>query len=132
MDLVFYSAALDSHSERFLRELQSVISGGQIIVCHSLEEFSGSLSRPIYDLLAVVLLITDRRDLGAILALSNLLWDMRIIVILPDHTNETIARGHKLRPRFLTFMDTDSREVSAVLAKMLSNRLGKANERMSV
>jgi len=56
-----------------------------------------------------------------ILRIRDLLADVRIVLILPDRRKETIAAGYKLYPRFLTFMDSDPRELAAVLEKMIEN-----------
>jgi hypothetical protein len=39
----------------------------------------------------------------------------------PRDNNLTIAKGHTLRPRFLTYADSDFAEVVAVLSKMFEN-----------
>ncbi|MCD6199973.1 MAG: hypothetical protein J7K15_15635, partial [Deltaproteobacteria bacterium] len=57
-------------------------------------------------------------------SVRDLIWDLRLILILPDREAGTIAKGHILRPRFLTYLDSDFTEVAAVLKKMLSNTDG--------
>jgi hypothetical protein len=121
MDLVFYRAAKNNSKERFLQELEAVIPRAQIVVCHSLEELARSMMRPFYDLLAVVLVVADLRDLTNLLALRSLICDAHVIVILPNRKNDTLSRGHRLRPRFLTFADADPADVVAVVRKMLRN-----------
>ncbi|MGA2735036.1 MAG: hypothetical protein ABSG35_20860, partial [Syntrophobacteraceae bacterium] len=48
----------------------------------------------------------------------DFLTSVRVILVLPDCEQETISKGHYLKPRFLT-TDWNSEEVIAVLAKML-------------
>jgi hypothetical protein len=121
MDLVFYHATKSRSKEVLLKELESVVPGGQIAVCRSLEELAQNLMRPFYNLLAVVLVVADLRDLTGLLTLRSLICDARVIVILPDHKNGTLNKGHRLRPRFLTFADADPADVAAVVRKMLRN-----------
>ena len=40
------------------------------------------------------------------------------MLVLSDSHDETIAAGHKLYPRFLTYVDSNLMEVGAVLEKM--------------
>jgi hypothetical protein len=131
MDLVFYGAQNDGVDERLRAALEAVVPGERITVCRTLEQLSRSLVRPLYDLLAVVLLINSDKELTDILAIQHLLWDVRVILLLPDRQRDTIARGHRLRPRFLTFADGNSHEVAAVLAKMMRTDIVFAEERNS-
>lgn len=120
MDLVFYCAADNRTGERYLQELESVNPKVAITVCCSPVELSERLKRPRFDLLAVVLLVADHRDLSDLLALCDLLWDARVVVILPNQENETLIKGHRLRPRFLAYVDGKAGDVSQVLTKMHS------------
>ena len=61
------------------------------------------------------------KELEKILTLQDLLSDIRIILILPDRTPNTISKAHKLAPRFLTYLDSDFGEIKAVLHKMLKS-----------
>ena len=45
---------------------------------------------------------------------------LRVILILPDADPQTIARGHNLRPRYLSNIQSDFQDVAAVLRKMLA------------
>jgi hypothetical protein len=47
-----------------------------------------------------------------------LLRDVRIILILPNHEDETVVMGHRLEPRLLTYADGDFTDVSAVLGRI--------------
>jgi hypothetical protein len=46
---------------------------------------------------------------------------MKTIVILPDSNPDTVAKGHILRPRFLSYCDGDFQDVAAVLSRMIEN-----------
>lgn len=66
-----------------------------------------------------VLYAATKRDLLEILSIRELLSGLRIILILPDGESETVAAGHKLRPRYLGYADDDLEETAAVLRRML-------------
>jgi hypothetical protein len=68
----------------------------------------------------LVLFIYDREDLDTFISHKPLLNDIPIILILPERESHMIARGHSLRPRFLSYYDNDLNEVKGVLKKMLS------------
>ena len=66
-----------------------------------------------------VLLAASHKELQELLSIKELLQHIRIILLLPDHENETIANGHKLYPRFLSYCDGNLDDVAAVLSKMI-------------
>ncbi|NVM57217.1 MAG: hypothetical protein HWN51_03755 [Desulfobacterales bacterium] len=68
-----------------------------------------------------VLLAASREELSDILSIRDLLTDIRVILVLPDRDDDTIAKGHTLRPRFFTYADSDFVEIAAVLSKMLAS-----------
>jgi hypothetical protein len=53
--------------------------------------------------------------------MSNLFRNSRIILIAPDRDKETIAIAHRLRPRLLTYIDSDFADVFTVLANMIGD-----------
>jgi hypothetical protein len=70
------------------------------------------------DLIAV-LLASNGIELTQFLSLDEYMVDIPLILILPDQGRETVSTGHRLRPRFISFLHSDFTDVSAVLAKML-------------
>ncbi len=86
---------------------------------HTLKNFSIRLRQFWKEPTIAVIYATNRRELSKILAIQNLLFDIHIILILPDTKNETITNGHKLHPRFLSYVDSDFKDVTAVLKKMI-------------
>lgn len=60
------------------------------------------------------------------------LGDRRLILVLPDDDIETISQGHALRPRFVTYVESDFIDISAVLGKMLGVRVPQGPLQSSV
>ena len=71
-----------------------------------------------------VILAESRDELLKIHDLIDWSWNLRIILILPDHERETISIGCKLHPRFTSYIDSNFNVVGAVLEKMFSNLNG--------
>jgi hypothetical protein len=67
----------------------------------------------------VVLHASSREELSELVCLSELLQDIRIVLILPDHDSSTVARGHKLRPRFISDRENDCAEITTILKRLL-------------
>ncbi|RKX60288.1 MAG: hypothetical protein DRP28_01560 [Thermodesulfobacteriota bacterium] len=124
MNLLFYAREEHGVCERLQRLIEGLVSEDNIEICMTIESLSQRLRQPTYDLSIAVLLAADSQDLTELLSIRDLIWDLRLILILPDRETGTIAKGHTLRPRFLTYLDSDFADVTAVLKKMLSNTDG--------
>jgi hypothetical protein len=105
--------------ERLKKVIQSLVPKEKLEVYGSIEGFSDRLRRPAEDIPVAVIVAANEDDLLSILSISHLLYDVRFILILPDREDGTIAIGHSLRPRFLGYIDSDYRDVTAVLGKMI-------------
>lgn len=99
--------------------IERLIPTHTIEVYQNIETFAHRLRKPTNDQLLVVLLAVSRGDLLELLSIRDLLRDVRIILLLPDRDEETLAQGHILRPRFVSYADSDLADVRAVLDRML-------------
>lgn len=105
--------------ERLQRMIQDLVPRERLEIYRTLDSFSERLRKPMDDIPVAVILAASEDDLLTILSISHLLYDVRFILILPDREDPTVAIGHSLRPRFLSYTDSDFREVTAVLGKMI-------------
>ncbi len=119
MKLIFYCADPNDFSAGLLDQIGSLVPAERLVVCRDFEELQSSVLKSAYDLFAAVLVVSSRNDLVDLLSIRELLTSIRVILVLPDCEQETVSRGHDLKPRFLTWPAWDSCEVIAVLRKML-------------
>jgi len=84
----------------------------------ALGTFSSRLSQPRGEKTIALLLALSARDLYHILAVAHLLNDVAVLLVLPDRKKGTLAHGHSLRPRFITYADSDFSDLIAVLNRM--------------
>ncbi|MEN6332381.1 MAG: hypothetical protein ABFD57_10375 [Smithella sp.] len=70
------------------------------------------------------MLAASGKELEDILSIRELLEDAKIILIVPDTDPATLARGHTLRPRFLSDCGSDFVDVAAVLGRMIERSAG--------
>ena len=117
MNVLFYSTG--EAGERLQGMIQNLVPKEKLEIYKTLKSFSERLRRPMDEIPVAVILAASEDDLLTILSISHLLYDVRFILILPDRDDPTVAIGHSLRPRFLGYKDSDFREVTAVLAKMI-------------
>jgi len=130
MRIIYYSAESEPSRERLQRVIEMNFPRNHIEACRSIEELSQRLEQPIPELLIVVLLAASREELSGIIMLRELLLDRRIILVLPDDEPETTSQGHKLRPRFITYRNSDYGDVSVVLGRMIKSYTGAYPENL--
>ncbi len=67
-------------------------------------------------------MVTENRlELNEVIQMECLLHNMRIILILYNQDQETLMAGHTLYPRFISFLESDFRDVGSVLEKVIHN-----------
>lgn len=121
MNTLLYAAAGNGAGERLRMVIEAIVPAGEIEIYQTINSLSRRLRQPRYDLAVAVLLASSKQDLLELLSIRHLLDDLRVILLLPDREKDTIAKGHTLRPRFLTYADSDLLDVAVVLSKMLRN-----------
>jgi hypothetical protein len=123
MRLLFYAPVSEGAGERLQKVIKESVPKNKVNVevYRNIENLSRRLRQPAEDLPIAVLLAARREDLLDILSVRDLLCDVRIILILPDRDENTISLGHTLRPRFLSYTDSDFADVFAVLEKCLES-----------
>ncbi|MDD5168467.1 MAG: hypothetical protein PHN75_06590 [Syntrophales bacterium] len=116
--IIFYSSMKDETGGRLQRVIEMLFTREQIEIYRTIDMLAGRLHQPLTEPSIFVILTSSTQELNEMLGLKETLSDRRIILVLPDSEPDTISRGHSLRPRFLTYTDSDFLEVLAVLGKM--------------
>jgi hypothetical protein len=119
MRLLLYTPVSDGFGGQLHRMVAELISLNDVEVYRNIENLSNRLRQCAHDLSIAVLHMARKEDLSDILSIRDLLRDVRIILLLPDRDEETLAQGHILRPRFVSYADSDLADVRAVLDRML-------------
>ena len=121
MELLYYSSKNKGQGERVQRIIAGLVPQEHLKIYRTMESLSLRLRQFRGDLFLAVILLKNRNELLDILSIRDLLDGIRIILILPDRENTTIAKGYKLYPRFVSYADSDFTDVAAVLEKMLKH-----------
>lgn len=116
MRLFCYARDADNAVSTLLDKLRSLDCGKDMEVCRSLACLSQRLKEPTFERELAVIVAATREELDGLLAIRDLLQDIRIILVLPDHESDTVSQGHKLSPRFVSYIDRDFWDVVAVLS----------------
>jgi hypothetical protein len=120
MNLFIYSSKSKGAANRLQWQIRSCMQGNPTETFNSVAHLSHRLHWPYAKRgeTIAVLFAADRQDLANFLSIRDLLEGISIILVLPDNENETIAAGHRLRPRYISYADGNFEDVAAVLIKM--------------
>ncbi|MBF0524144.1 MAG: hypothetical protein HQK56_03500 [Deltaproteobacteria bacterium] len=85
-----------------------------------LNDLLSRLQQPLGDISLAVFVAATHQELISIFMLREFLLDLRLILVLPDWNESTVALGRTLYPRFMTYADGSRDEIIEVLRKCLS------------
>jgi len=120
MNLILYEPVMGKNGNELYKTIENIDQQESGLEIHrTIDSLSRRLRQPIEGQTVAVLFAASKEDLSNIVSIKDLLLTIRIILILPDREENTIAAGHCLRPRFLTYADSDFGEVADVLNKMI-------------
>jgi len=127
-DIILYSMFIEGTGGQLRKMIEHVVPNENTEMYSTIDTLGKRLRRPSYNIAVAVLLISSSEELRNVLSIRHLFDNIKIILILPDRKNETIVIGHKLRPRFLSYTDSDFIDVAVVLENMLKilNPLSKS------
>ncbi len=109
-----YSAAADTFEKKVARCMPKK----DLQAFRDIEDLVWMLCRPGSRCDIAILVAPDQRSLNHYVAHQSRLKDVKILLVLPDREPATALMGHKLYPRFLSYLDNDPKEVVAVLKNM--------------
>ncbi len=117
MDVILY-AAINKSGDRLLNVIDTITLDGQIEIYRKFELFSQRLRQPGLHTAITVIAADSKKQFSDILDVGDLIKDIRTILILPDRNHATVSHGHSLYPRFISYVDSDFKDVAAVLSRM--------------
>ena len=127
MSLLYYRPPQNMAAEKLQFIIESEIPDQQLEIFYSINGLSERLSQSMRGNCTAVILAESMTDLQNLFTLKSLLKDIRIILVLPDRSEEMISMGYKLHPRFLSYIDSEFSEVAVILKKMIKLMEGNIN-----
>ncbi|HDZ24288.1 MAG TPA: hypothetical protein ENH70_07080 [Desulfobacteraceae bacterium] len=119
MSILFYAAENGTTLERLRDLIGDLLSESRTEFIATPDKLEKRLREPRGEIDLALLLTPSREGFLELLSLHDFFNDIRIILILPDRRPDTIKKAHSLRPRFITYADSDFRDVLGVLKKMI-------------
>ncbi len=119
MKLIFFAPLVDEGDRQINNLIDKFTAVSDLEIYRTIESLSDRLCQPQQDATVAVVIAVSRETLVDIITIKEFFSNIRLILVLPDRESDTVAKGHMLRPRFMTYADTDLGEVPAVIEKML-------------
>ena len=117
--LIVYSKDKNEFSIELEKMIEKLASSKNVEIYRATLDLTLRLRMPLCESAIAILVISDEKDLKNMLSIQSLLINMRVVLILPDRNNGTIAAGHSLHPRYLSFKDNSLKDIKAVLTRMI-------------
>ncbi len=119
MASILYIPSENGLERRFRALLETAVPNKKFEICHSIGELSARLIIPLSHVNVAVLFAVTRTEIVKIHSLGDLMADVKSILILADDDRDTIIKAHTLRPRYITWLDSDFNQIADVLKRMI-------------
>lgn len=119
MKFLLYSNENNLTGHRLKTLLEGIITRANLVIFSDFDQFRQDLQKPQSRLSIAILVAEDQQELNGFIKIKELMEHFKLILVLPDGEDETLQAGHTLRPRFLTYADSDFADVAAVVTKMM-------------
>ncbi len=119
MELIFYSTKKQGAGARFQRIIEKLVPKDDIGIFRTMESLTSRLHQFPRNMSLAVILAARQKELFDLLLIRDCLEDIPLILILPDRESETISKGHKLYPRFISYLDSDFEVFEEVLRTII-------------
>ncbi len=117
--ILLYTSPSQNDGFRMQSMVEKSISHENIIIVRQMENLSRVLRQPLNGITAAIIRVGSDEELVDLMGIRDLLLRIPMILVLPNQEKTTIHKGHVLRPRYLTYGDTDWGVVEDVFRKMV-------------
>jgi hypothetical protein len=118
MDVIFYLSGIESYQTLFEEKVIRSVPSDCRVLCKSLRELSSALRRSMAGRSICVIATGRKKDLLNLLSIKDLLKNSKLILLLPNRSDDMIEIAHTLYPRYLDSVSSDFSNIKAVLNKM--------------
>jgi hypothetical protein len=119
MASIIYLSSENDHERRFLALLETAIPNKKFDIYRSIGELSARLGMPFSNVNVAALFALSRAEIMRILSIGDLMADVKSVLILADDDRDTMMKAHTLRPRYITWLDSDFSNAVNVLKNMV-------------
>lgn len=118
MNLLFFMRSPGGREDELLSAVAPFVCDGSLEVFPDIPSFAVRIRRPKAVPSIALIWNPTKDDLRELYSLRDFLKGVRILVVLSDHDEETIALAHRILPAYLTDVESGISEIVSVLKKL--------------
>lgn len=122
MNLICLIPREGGEEDRFVRAASPLFPSDKVEVFRDLGAFAERLHRPRDPSCAVLVVDPSDGDLERFVSLRSFLKDAKILFVLADEREGTIALAHRAMPTYISFLDNGTAGIVTVLKRILRHR----------
>lgn len=122
MKLVVYLGKSEEKWLEIADNMPDMISPDSVDVHATLDGLSNRLRQYCRDRILAVIITATRTELMNVVLIRELLRDIPILLILPDRSQEAFSKGARLVPRYVSYLDSDVREICLVMERIFARQ----------
>ena len=127
MNLFVLLAEKGGTGGQFLEDVTPLVPQDKLEVLRGCSALAERLRKPRDSFYAVLVLDPSHEDLRRIVSLRDFLKDGRVLLVLGDESEETIALAHRVLPTYISDLDDGTSGVVSVLKQLMKD--ARVNER---
>lgn len=128
MNLFVLIAEKGGTGGQFVADVTTLVPRDKLEILRGYPALAERLKRPRDPFLSVLVLGPSHEDLRRIVSLREYLKDARVLLVLGDESEETIALAHRLRPTYISDLDDGSSGVVSVLRRLMMDARAQEGE----
>lgn len=118
-EIALFIPSRNDAEKRLMAALERRVPRGSLKTYRNLDSLRRRLLPGGSNAPTLVILAATKQDLLAVVPLREMLLGLRLIMVLPDSDDLTLAMGWAMWPRFVSYADGDFQDVAGVLSKIV-------------
>jgi hypothetical protein len=118
MRLLMYRPEDYQPGSRLQKNLELIVPPEQMEVFHSMSDLKHGLRQPGEHTEIGVFVCSDPAELEQLHKMRALLLKLSLILVFPEHDPEVINQAYKLKPRYITYVDSAEPQLLGVVARL--------------
>jgi hypothetical protein len=118
MKIILYANGLKTLGKKLKNMIHKQIAGTQFKNYNSIEHISQTLRQPLSNVSIMVLLVSSRDELIQFNLMNTLFDNIKVILVLPDRQKDMLELGHKLKPSFISDVNSNLQDIVSVLEQI--------------
>jgi hypothetical protein len=122
MHVALYENGIHDTGHKIWNIIENQVSKESTSFFKTIDSFSQQLRQPMNGIFIAIILAATRQELLELVSLSDLMDNIKVILVLPDRHADTLSLGHQLRTCYTTDVDSNLSDIESVLKQILKKK----------